>query len=62
MLPVYVPALRPAVETDTERVDGAVPEAVPEAEATLSHDPFDAALATAVHARVPLPLFAICID
>ena len=58
MLPVYVPAPSPAVETDTEIVDGAVPEAG----ATLSHDPPDAALAVAVHVRVPLLLFAIWID
>ena len=58
MLPVYVPALRPAVETDTERVEGAVPEAG----VTLSHDPSDAALAVAAHVRVPPPLLAIWID
>jgi SspJ family small acid-soluble spore protein len=46
-----VPALRPAVEIDTESVEGAVPDAGD----TLNQD----ALAVAVQASVPLPLFEI---
>jgi hypothetical protein len=55
MLPVYVPALKPAGETDTESVDGAVPDAGE----TLSQFALDAALAVAVQASVPLALFVI---
>jgi hypothetical protein len=47
--PLYVPALNPVVETDTVRVEGAVPDAGE----TLSQE----SLAVAVHASAPLPLF-----
>ena len=46
-----MPAARPAGETDTESVEGAVPDA----EEMLNQD----ALAVAVHASVPVPPFAI---
>ena len=49
-----MPALRPAGETDTVSVDGAVPEASD----TLSH----VALAVEVQESVPVPALAICID
>jgi hypothetical protein len=48
-----VPALKPAGETDTESVDGAVPEAGD----TLSQGAL--ALGVALKERVPLPLLAI---
>ncbi len=53
-VPVYVPALRPAGETDTVRVDGAVPEASD----TLSQ----VALAVEVQESVPVPPLAIWMD
>jgi hypothetical protein len=58
MLPVYVPALKPAAEIDTASVEGAVPEAGE----TLSQFALDAPLAVAVHVSVPLALFVIWID
>ena len=61
-LPVYVPALRPAAETETESVDGAVPDAVPEGAPEERDTLNQLALAVAVQASVPLPLFVIWID
>ena len=50
-LPVYVPALKPAGAIDTERVDGAVPDAADRL--------IQVALAVAVQESVPVPLLAI---
>ena len=53
MEPLYVPALRAAGETDTEGVDGAVPDAGD----TLNQESLAVAVQESV--AVPVPLLAI---
>ena len=56
---MYVPTLRAAGEIDTERVDGAVPDAGE----TANHEvPGADVLTDAVQASLPLPPLAIWMD
>jgi hypothetical protein len=54
MAPVYIPALRPTGDADTDKVDGAVPDAGER----LSHDTLELAL----QSSVPAPPLVIWID